>query len=421
HAQVDRGRYVPAETPRRSSDRSSQGGMMVRRASPAAAVGAGIVLAAVLVATAAAHAAKNGSSPAAASSPSAALVSCKSAQIAIMGPFTGPAASIGQEQLKFAKYALASFNKQNRTNYKLVESDTQLDAKQASTRAVQLASNKNVLGVVGPAGSQEVQAVAKTFRGMAYISPSATNTTLTIGAKRIKTFWRVVGNDVTQAATDARFIKNDLKAKQVYIIDDQTSYSVPLANGVSSNLKAGGVSVSRDSVSQQVSDFSSLVTKVGSDVDVVFLPWQLAAKAQLFYQQLREQGKKAVIVGSDGLDSGDFLGANGSYFSAFAPDLHGTKDKAARAILSGYAKKYGAFKSNFGPPSYVALQVMYVAVKAACADGVATRAEVLKKMQATNLKATLLGFPMRFNLNHDPLAGKFFLFKVVNGKPQFIR
>jgi branched-chain amino acid transport system substrate-binding protein len=348
----------------------------------------------------------------------AATVSCSNASIAMMGPFTGGAASIGQEQLKFAKYALAKFNHDNRTRFKFVESDTQLDAKQASTRAVQLKSNANVLGVVGPAGSQEVQAVAKTFSGMPYISSSATNTSLTIGAKRIKSFWRVVGNDVAQAATDARFISGTLKAKKVYIIDDQTSYSVPLATNVATNLRSQGVSVSRNSVNQNVSDFSSLVTKVGSDTDVVFLPWQLAAKAQLFYQQLREQGKKAVIVGSDGLDSGDFLGANGSYFSAFAPDLHNTTIPATKKILNAYKSKYGSFKSNFGPPAYVAMQVMFVAVKAACADGTATRSEVMSKMQSTDLKSTILGYPMKFNLNHDPVAARFYLFKVVNGKTQ---
>src|SRR5215216_4831654 len=380
---------------------------MVRRGFAVAVLGAAVALATVVAASA------RNAAPAA---QAAAAVSCSSARIGAMGPWTGPAASIGQEQLKFMKFALAKFNRENRTKFKLVESDTQLDAKQASTRAVQLKSNANVLGVVGPAGSQEVQAIARTFAGMPYISSSATNTSLTIGAKRIKTFWRVVGNDVSQAATDARFIASTLKAKKVFIVDDQTSYSVPLANNVQRNLRAAGVSVSRNSVNQNVSDFSSLVTKVSGDTNVVFLPWQLAAKAQLFYQQLKEQGKKAVIVGSDGLDSSDFLGANGSYFSAFAPDLHNTASKGTIAILNGYKRQYGVFKSNFGPPAYVAMQVMFVALKAACANGTATRSEVMSKMQSTDLKTTILGYPMKFNLNHDPVSARFYLFKVVNGK-----
>jgi ABC-type branched-subunit amino acid transport system substrate-binding protein len=77
-----------------------------------------------------------------------------------------------------------------------------------------------------------------------------------------------------------------------------------------------------------VTDFSSLVSKIGDDIDVVYLPWQIAANAQIFGQQMKEQGKKAVIFGSDGLDSGDFK-ITGSYVSAFAPDIRGIAGNAA--------------------------------------------------------------------------------------------
>lgn len=376
-----------------------------------------------LVAVAAAYGRADAGAPSVAAAPQSAAVACSSARIGVMGPFTGGAASIGQEQLKWARFGLDRFNRQNRTRYGFVESDTQLVASIASTRAVQLASNRNVLITIGPAGSQEVQAVARTFRGMAYISASATNTSLTIGARRIPSFWRVVGNDASQSVSDARFIKDDLGARRVWIIDDQTTYSVPLANGVQRNLRAGGVTVTRESVNRATTDFSSLVTRIPSNTQVVFLPWQIAANAATFYQQLREQGKRATIVGSDGLDSGDFLTANGSYFSAFAPDIHRSRNAAVRAIVNAYIRRFGAnaFRSNFGPPMYVAMQVAYIALKAACADGQATRAEVRSKLRSTNIPNTLLGFPMRFNRNHDPVTARFFIFRVVNGKTQFIR
>jgi branched-chain amino acid transport system substrate-binding protein len=380
-------------------------------------------IALLLAAVAAAYARGDAKTPAAAAAPQAAAIACSSAKIGVMGPFTGPAASIGQEQLKWARYGLGVFNKAGKTNYKMVESDTQLDAAQAATRSVQLKANKDVLVVVGPAGSQEVQAVAKTYRGMPYISASATNTSLTIGAKRIKTFFRVVGNDAAQSVTDATFIRKDLKATRVWIIDDQTSYSVPLANGVQAQLKKAGATVTRDSVNQDQSDFSSLVTRIASNTQVVFLPWQLAAKATLFYQQLREQGKTATVMGSDGLDSGDFLPSNGSYFSAFAPDIRKSKNKKVKAAIKAYVSRYGsgAFKSNFGPPMYMATQAAYVALKAACKDGKATRAEVLKQLPKVNLKSSLLGYPIKFNKNHDPIQSRFFIFKVTNGKTQFVK
>ena len=66
-------------------------------------------------------------------------------------------------------------------------------------------------------------------------------------------------------------------------------------------LRAKNVTVTRDSVNVgQVSDFSSLVAKIPANTQVVYIPWQIAAKAQLFGQQLREQGKQATLFGSDG-------------------------------------------------------------------------------------------------------------------------
>ncbi len=181
----------------------------------------------------------------------------------------------------------------------------------------------------------------------------------------------------------------------VFIVDDQTAYSKPLANGVQANLKAGGVKVTRNSVNQKVTDFSALVSKIGDGVDVVYLPWQIAANGQIFGQQMKEQGKKAVVFGSDGLDSGDFK-IQGAYISAFAPDIRGIKGNAA--FIKGYGKK---FVSNFGPPMYVATQAAIMAIQKACADGNATRAEVLKNLRTTFIAKTPLGGNLQFTAHGD--------------------
>src|SRR5690242_7023121 len=75
-----------------------------------------------------------------------------SPKIAILGPFTGDVASIGTEQLNFAKLAVADFNKASGMSVELVEVDTQLDAAKAVTGAQSVVSNADIVGVVGPAG-----------------------------------------------------------------------------------------------------------------------------------------------------------------------------------------------------------------------------------------------------------------------------
>lgn len=376
----------------------------------AAAVGTSVV------AVAAAAAGQGADAPQAAATQSTQARSCKGASIAFMGPITGGAASIGQEQLNFSKLAVIRFNAVFKTKYRLRQFDTQLDAAQAATRATQVKSNSSILGVVGPAGSQEVISVAKTFSGLGYVSSSATRTTLTVGPDRIPTFSRVVPNDSAQAPATARFIRRTLNATRVWVIDDQSAYSVPLANGVQANLNAAGATVTRESVSQTQSDFSSIITRIGANIQVVYLPWQLAPKATLFYNQLREQGKRAVIVGSDGLDSGDFLPANGSYFFAFAPDIRSSTDKTVKALRQGYQRRFGAFQSNFGPPTYLATQVVLTALHRACKDGKATRAEVAGNIRKVTFKTTILGSAFKFTKNGDVVGARFYPFKIVNGK-----
>jgi branched-chain amino acid transport system substrate-binding protein len=338
---------------------------------------------------------------------------CENPKIGFMGPITGDAAFIGKEQLGFSKYAIRRLGK---GKVGLVEGDTQLDPAQASTVGARFHANADILAVVGPAGSQEVLAVAPIFKKgqrLPFISGSATRTSLTNGS--IPSFFRVVPNDSVQSPTTARYIRQVLKAKDVFIVDDQTAYSRPLANGVQANLKAGGVKVTRNSIGQKVTDFSALVSKIGDDVDVVYLPWQIAANAQIFGQQMKEQGKSAVIFGSDGLDSGDFK-IPGSYVSAFAPDIRGIAGNAA--FIRGYKAK---FVSNFGPPMYVATQAATAAILKACADGDATRAEVTRNLRATFLPKIILGGNLQFTKRGDVKGSKFYIFKIqANGSKKLV-
>lgn len=367
-------------------------------------VAAFAVLAIASLAVVASALARADVAPTATAAPSA---SCDNAKIGFQGPITGDAAFIGKEQLGFAKYAIRKLGKGKIT---LSQQDTQLDPAQASTTGTKLHADANVVAVVGPAGSQEILAVAPIFKKserLSFISGSATRTSLTNGS--IPNFFRVVPNDSVQAPSTARYIRNVLKAKEVFIVDDQTAYSRPLANGVQANLRAGGVKVTRNSVNQKVTDFSSLVSKIGDEVDVVYLPWQIAANGQIFGQQMKEQGKSAVIFGSDGLDSGDFK-IQGSYVSAFAPDIRGIKGNAA--FIRGYGAK---FVSNFGPPIYVATNAAIVAIQKACTDGTVTRAEVQRNLRATSLPKTVLGSPLKFTARGDVRGAKFYIFKLGAG------
>jgi branched-chain amino acid transport system substrate-binding protein len=333
------------------------------------------------------------------------------ASIGIMGPFTGDVAAIGQEQLNWAKFAIDQFNEERGTTFSLVEGDTQLDPAQAATVAPQFVSNSDIVAVVGPAGSQEVEAVGSIYgdAGIAFISPSATATNLT---EDFDTFFRVVPTDADQGPTDATYMADELGAQNVLIIDDQSSYSTGLADSTTAALEEAGVTVSRESVSQDQTDFSGLVSSVADDTDVVFLPWQVAANAQLFGNQLAEQGKEAVIFGSDGLFSPDDFKIAGSYVSSFAPDITGLDDPAIQELVAAFEAEYGDF-GTFGPPTYAATTVVMEAATAVCEDGEEpTREAILEQMPETNLSESILGQPITFTESGDIEDATFFIFQV---------
>jgi branched-chain amino acid transport system substrate-binding protein len=346
-----------------------------------------------------------------------AKVTCgKTRTIGVAAPLTGPAASIGVQQLHWAQFFVKQWNskKANKNQkIKIVQGDTQLgvDTAFAVKVAKSFASNSKILGVVGPAGSQEVVASTSGYKkgGLAFVSGSASRTTLTDGhtdGNRRGYFFRVVPNDSVQAPTVANYISGKLKAKRVYIIDDQETYSQGLATGVETRLKGKGVNVTRDSISQTDSDFSSKIAKIPSNTQIIYIPWQLVPQAQAFGQQLKAAGKGHIkLFGSDGLFAPGAWKITGSYDSFF-PIASGDP------IVKAYAKAHKGDGEFFGAPSFVGAQVIIGAITKACADGKASRAEVRKLVAKTKLKTSILGLPVAFSAGGDLKGGGFGIYQI---------
>ena len=343
---------------------------------------------------------------------------CK-ASIGFEGPITGPASPVGDEQLHFAELALAMDNTANKTHITLVQGDTQLNPANAVTVTQQFTSNSSIVAVVGPAGSQEVEAVGSLMAraGMGFISGSATNKTLTTG--KYPTFFRVVSNDSVQGPQDAHYIIDHLHPKALMIVDDQEVYSTGLVSEMIPVFQAAGIKVDHESVSQKVVDFSSLVAKVTPATTVVVLPWQIAANAQQFGRDLAQQHKKAVIFGTDGLFSPGTFEITGSYVSSFGPDI--TAIPADASVAATAKAKYGAF-GTFGPPIFAATHVIDEAIASVCKAGhTPSRANVLAAIKATSEPTSILGQPIQFDSHGDLVNGKFFLFQINSaGKYQLI-
>src|SRR5437016_6633908 len=95
----------------------------------------------------------------------ASALSCKKAvSIGMLAPITGPAGSIGSDQLHWAQFFFTQWNKTHKLKIKLTQFDDQLDNAKAATGAQSFASNAAIVGVIGPAGSDQVIAAAPIYK-----------------------------------------------------------------------------------------------------------------------------------------------------------------------------------------------------------------------------------------------------------------
>ncbi len=164
-------------------------------------------------------------------------------------------------------------------------------------------------------------------------------------------------------------------------------------------------------MSQKATDFSSLVAKVGSSTKVVYLPFQLATEAQLFSQQMKAQGKSAVVFGSDGtFDSANF-NTPGAYVSFFAPDVT-TIAKDAKLVAQLQEQVQGRHHAvrRAELRAHADVRERGHARRARTARSAAQKCGTTSA--AVVIRNTILGTPMKLTPNGDVAGAKFHIFKI---------
>ncbi len=342
-------------------------------------------------------------------------------KIGFIGPLTGGAAFIGEEQLGFVEAAVAVFNEETGLNVEIVEGDTTLDADEGKIVAERLAADADILAVVGPAGSQVCEATQPVFveADLLHITPSCTRPDLTqAGAD---TFFRPIPHDEVQGPTIARYLAEEVGATSIYVVDDQSSYAAGLVAELEASLAERGVTdIEIASITQEETDLSSLATGiVAADPDAVFFPAQIASQMGSLVAQLRAQGYEgAYFLGDGGFDISwvEVAGeaAEGAYVSFFAPDPRFIPQ--AEPYTQRYTAQNGDEFGAFGGPAALSAQIVLQAIERCHEAGTLTRACVLAETTATDMDDSLLGIPVSFGAGNQLEGGEFFIFQVQNNE-----
>jgi branched-chain amino acid transport system substrate-binding protein len=331
-----------------------------------------------------------------------------SGTVAVMAPYGGVGGK-DSVQMNWVRMALETYNEEHGTDFTLLPADVDTDTVRATRAAKLIAIDPEVVGVVGPQTSGVAEAVGPIFvrAGLAFVSASATRTTLTDG--RLPGFFRVVPNDSIQGPRIAEFVADDLGAAKVLVVDQQEAYSLPLAETIATGLRERGVTVDRAGTRKGQTDYTAVIDRIDDSTDAVVLSFLEASEAQDFADEMRARGKEAEIVGGDSLFVlGDFY-ERGAYVTSYAPDTAATEE--GRRLLRVYQTIFGAFEP-YGAPAFVAMEAVLSAADASCVDGIATRQGVASTLPKIELEDSIFGYPVAFDPNGDVIDGRYNVYRI---------
>jgi branched-chain amino acid transport system substrate-binding protein len=281
--------------------------------------------------------------------------------LAYIGAETGANAALGINIYDGVQLAITQHNAANPgCQVKYVKYDTEGDPTKATGPVTQAVNTKAIVGAIGLPFSGESQATGNIFeqKGLVHITPSATNPAL--AKNGWTTFFRALGNDNIQGPAAAKFVTGTLKAKKVFLVQDDSDYGIGLAKTTGDAL--GSAEVGSDKVITGQKDFSSTVSKViSSKADAVYYAGYYAEGAP-FDQQLVAKGFKGAFIGPDGVKDDQFIkqagnASSNAYFTC--PCIPG---ELIPSFESAYKSAFNAEPGTYSVEGYDATTVLLAGI-----------------------------------------------------------
>ncbi|QJB56368.1 branched-chain amino acid ABC transporter substrate-binding protein [Pseudodesulfovibrio sp. zrk46] len=334
-----------------------------------------------------------------------------------MSPLTGPYAADGNDIRQGAEIAAEVMKEQGGvpgfTDIQIFPQDTACDPKQAVAAANKLI-NDQVTGVVGAYCSSSTIPASETLaeENIIMLTPASTNPKVT--ERGLTNMFRICGRDDHQAPAAVKFMKEVEGVKTIFVVDDKTTYSQGLADGVVAAAKENGIEVlEHDHVNQGDKDYSAVLTKVkAANPDLLYISLQNSATGALMVIQAKRMGINAKMMGQDAVYHPKLMeiakaDAEGMFLT------FGAIDKDAPAYKDFYAKwksKTGTEPGAYSAYAYDSAMSYLLAVKAAgSTDFEKVRAEILK------LKFVGASKDMSFNEKGDS-GSNYTVYQVKDGK-----
>lgn len=294
-------------------------------------------------------------------------------KIGSMFETTGDVSAYGQAEANGVNLAIKEINEAGGVlgkQLQLIEYDTKSDNAEATSVATRLATEDQVVAIVGPATSGAVQAATQplTRAKVPLITPSGTadNLTVTETGETQPYIFRTSFQDSFQGVALANFAMNNLEADKAVIIGDSSSdYAVGLTKAFKDTYE--GEIVAEEYFTQDDTDFSAILTRIQKgDYDFIYLP-AYYEQAGLILKQAREMGIEQPVLGGDGFSNQALLDLAGKdnvddvYYSAhFSLE---NEDEQVQMFIENYVAEYDTQPDAFSSLAYDAAYLVAQAIE----------------------------------------------------------
>ncbi|HEV2958025.1 MAG TPA: ABC transporter substrate-binding protein [Xanthobacteraceae bacterium] len=246
--------------------------------------------------------------------PAAHLSTARPITVGVAGPMSGDYAAFGSQFRTGAELAVEDINTSTGVlgkTLKLEFGDDLCDPKQAKTVAEKFVALKLPM-VAGHFCSSSSIAASDTYADgeIVQITPGSTNPTFT--ERGLWSTFRTCSRDDQQGLFAGIYLARNYSSKKIAIIHDETVYGNGLADQAKRALNNAGVKETLfESFSRGQKDYGPLIAKLkGARIDVVLIGG-FAREAGLIVRQMREQGMRAPMIGSESIADTEFWSAAG--------------------------------------------------------------------------------------------------------------
>jgi branched-chain amino acid transport system substrate-binding protein len=291
-------------------------------------------------------------------------------KIGHINPVTGASTAAGKDQRQSAEVAVEQINAAGGVKgrpLQLVEVDDQSTAPGAVAALQRLLADPEVVGIVGPIFSGQIQAMlpAITQGGRPVMTGAGV-----YGLTRSGSRWlfRCRPHDGISAQVHARFVVEDLKLRKPAIIHSADAFGSGGRDLVAQALTAlGAEPVLVQAHEPRATDYTAQLTALkqsGADVLITYMSY--APDVGALARQLRQQGLTLPWVGSASVATGQArqVGGEALHGTYAVADFHPEANPQARAFVAAYRAKYGTEPILPGWP-YDAVTILAEAIKRA--------------------------------------------------------